>query len=331
MEFYCQCGQVLSGDDTCVGERVQCPRCQAVLIVPADDGEVRHDQQSQSDGSGVDVGLFGAWAQRAYGITGLVLLLATAFFLGRLTSRSAPQPSSAAAPGVGQSSEQSQGTSNIQAEQADGAPEAPEPGTPESSPAHAEAVDATDEKVAEGNPGDSVDAAPAKRFADCIRRDIRLAQSGQAIALLIDPSRAGLSVEKAQAELGSKVLRAVADNAADLAGCFEVCRAFSQGQTIDGRDAGEMLHIAVFPAPPVKLPESGQVLMAFVPGEVTRTTKLTNRFGEPPETALWADHFSGDDTLSGLIRWWGQVGITASPYGQITGVLLRGGLQDSTE
>ena len=87
--------------------------------------------------------------------------------------------------------------------------------------------------------------------------------------------------------------------------------------------SNDMLLVTVHPQ---KQSARGKVFkkpVTFTPGRVTRLAEALRTFGQPTETQVWSSKPAKDLGLDGSVYWWGEVGVSASPDGAITHVLVR--------
>jgi len=92
---------------------------------------------------------------------------------------------------------------------------------------------------------------------------------------------------------------------------------------VNGKETDDMLLVTVHPQ---KGSARGKIFkkpVTFTPGRLTRLAEALETFGQPTETQLWSSKHAKDLGLDGSVYWWGEVGVSASPDGAISHVLLR--------
>jgi hypothetical protein len=87
----------------------------------------------------------------------------------------------------------------------------------------------------------------------------------------------------------------------------------------------DMLCIAAFPAKGAKIKRAKWVKnpIVFVPGQVKSLEEIKSKYGVPDEEQQWSMPVAKQLGISGIVSWWGRVGVAINPEGTITHVFLR--------
>lgn len=163
-----------------------------------------------------------------------------------------------------------------------------------------------------------------ERLINCYERNAYLADTGEEINLFLDPVRQSVPVTTEADISGAKLLRSVADNGAYLLNLLLACQNFSVDNVIGSKPTGEMLHMVVFPRRDIQGPGRDRGAVSFTPGPLRDLTEVAEHLGTPTAREWWAGSNMQELGMSGVVFWWGQVGVSADDDGQITHVLLRG-------
>ena len=160
-----------------------------------------------------------------------------------------------------------------------------------------------------------------ERLINCYRRNVYLAGTGEGVNLFLDPARSSVKVTPAAEATGNEMLQAVASNSDDLVSLFKVCQEFSAESAIGDEEAGKMLHLAVFPQRDEGLTDR---VVSFGAGVTRNLAEVATQCGQPTGREWWAGGNMQELGMSGVVFWWGHVGVAAGEDGEITHVLLRG-------